>query len=231
MPRATSDSATRWQTDIAEYAVPHSRLRAVAGVLQRIGCKSVTDVGCATGALRSLLPGDVDYHGVDFVDGLQLDEPVAFTAVDLNGSELAPIDIDTEWIVCSGIVEYVRDVPRFLAWLRASTRRPDTRLILTYFNDAHLLRRWWHVRGRETAGHPDWVPLMSRRNLLNRLDAAGFVVEESFDHGRGFGSSLTAEQSRTQPPSVYRADWRSVLFAHQWIFVLAIGAEGSATGG
>lgn len=213
-----SDSATRWQSDIAAYAVPHPRLRAIAGLLAREGATSVTDVGCATGTLHRLLGPGVEYHGIDFVNGL---EPgLRFTEADLNGRELPPVAIDSEWIVCSGVLEYVRDVPRLLTWLRTSSR-PGTRLILSYFNDTHVSLRWRRVRGREVFGHPDWVPLMVRTTLLARLADAGYTIGDAFDLERRFGTSPDIEYTGQVPVLMHRADWRSTLLARQWIFVVS----------
>src|ERR1700684_3777329 len=95
-----SDSAARWAQDVLDYEQPHARTRAVAALLMKENCASVTDIGCARGALRGVLSPAVAYHGVDFVDMLPPRAGDRFTARDLNGSELLPITIDSEWIVC-----------------------------------------------------------------------------------------------------------------------------------
>lgn len=215
----STDSAVRWRTEIANYNSPHTRLRAVAALLARDGCTSVADIGCASGVLRDLLPPHARYHGVDFIAGLEPRPGDSVTVVDLNGVDLPPIELDVQWVVCSGILEYVRDLQRFLEWLRLSNVRPDVQFLLTYFNDTHISVRLRRLRGKEVVGHADWVPLLSRQSLVARLTEADFRVTEEFDFGREIRPS-PPYQHLTEAPRLYRADRRSALLAHQWIFIM-----------
>jgi hypothetical protein len=230
MPSTTisSDSAKRWMRDVADYEQPHARTHAIAALLTRSGCTSVTDIGCARGALRTLLPEGVAYHGVDFVNSLPPRPGDRFTSVDLNASELSPIEIDSEWVVCSGVLEYVRDTPRFLDWLKASATGSSIRLIITYFNETHISLRLRRLRGLEVAGHPDWVPLMARKTLIGRLREAGFEVDEAFDLTRDVRRSPSLEKLDGYRPRLYRGDRRSALLGHQWLILAELAKQHTA---
>lgn len=213
----------RWTNEVDLYAQPHIRLRAIASVLSQYGCQSVTDIGCATGTLRHLLPNGTPYHGIDFVERLDTtSDTVSFTRVDLNKESLPSIPIKSEWIVCSGVLEYVEDVPRVLDWLREGANGDNPRIVLSYFNDSHIRRKCLRVLGRDPGGHEDWAPLVKRNTFLSWLSRAGIDVELVLDMGRSLGGSPSVRESVEQSVRLYQSDCRSSLLAHQWIVVGAL---------
>ena len=73
------------------------------------GCR-VIDVGAGSQVVRSLLPDSCDYVPVDLVP-----RSPDTVVCDLNRDALPELTAD--WLVASGVVEYVFDVHRLIAWV------------------------------------------------------------------------------------------------------------------
>jgi SAM-dependent methyltransferase len=205
-----------WAASAADYDLPHLRLRQVAAVLRGLGARRVVDLGCAGGHLRTLLPG-VEYVGCDFVP---LREPASFPfhQCDFNRQALPAQLHGLEAVVCSGILEYIDDLPGFLRRLHSRVV-PGGHLVATYFNIEHISRVWAALTGAAPAGNPNWRSLRPPREIRRLLEDAGFVIAASIASGhslRAARSARTTVSARfTLPPA---GPW-SRLLAQQFLFV------------
>ena len=67
--------------------------------------------------------------------------PFPFYQCDFN-REALPADLqELEMIICSGLLEYIEDLPKFVGQLR-SRLNVGGHLIATYFNMNHVSRVW-----------------------------------------------------------------------------------------
>ncbi|HKB01843.1 MAG TPA: methyltransferase domain-containing protein [Gemmataceae bacterium] len=84
---ATPGPATDWQQETLFYDKVHPRMVAMARCVRAMPHRSVLDIGCSTGIMRRLLPGDCDYYGCDITDhaGARL-PPGHFRQIDLNAN-------------------------------------------------------------------------------------------------------------------------------------------------
>jgi hypothetical protein len=205
---------------VGQYDVPHLRLRQVATLVGRLKVREVVDIGCGRGHLRQLCPG-VDYVGCDFVRPAR---PVEFPfyGCDFNREEL-PADLQgLEAVVCSGILEYIEDVPRFLAEVRARIS-VDGYLIATYFNMNHISRVLTLLQGKTLPVRPDWRGFHSPSAIAGYLGDAGFMVTDTFATSHGLATSVPVDQTVSAPLRLPRARVWSSLLAHQFIFVAKAG--------
>ena len=204
----------RWEYEIAQYDVDHLRLRQVAMILKSLSVESVFDIGCGHGHLGSLLPG-IAYSGCDMIDGA--DSSFPFARCNVNRDSLPQQIGDSSAVSCSGLLEYVDDLPHFLNELRARMRS-EAWLVATYLNMNHLSRIFAVAVGRTFDVHPGWRGFYSPRSLGHLLNASGFKVETRYATRFGMAepplSDTVSEQLRLPRyvPGGY-------LFAHQVIYV------------
>src|SRR5687767_14721724 len=103
-------AAVNWQDENRRYDRPHPRLREVAKLIRARHARSVLDLGCATAALRRLLPADVAYYGSDVTDDAAAILPAGhFLQADFNRapdlSMFAGLGIEVVHI--GGVLEYL----------------------------------------------------------------------------------------------------------------------------
>ena len=112
----------------------------------------VMDIGCGMMWLEPLLVRGNHYIPVDYV---RRDHRTLL--VDLNTQPLPPAE--AEFAFMSGVLEYVRDVPRLLRQVMARRFR---RILLSYCT----LECWWKMPLRRSL---NWVSHESLEDLLNVL--------------------------------------------------------------
>jgi SAM-dependent methyltransferase len=214
--RAETERQSRWKTEGMTYAVPYRRIRQVARLVNELHPESLLDLGCAQGYLRELCPG-VSYAGVDFVP---LAHPGAFPfwLCDFNREPLPECLQNIELIVCSGILEYVEDVPSFLRQLH-SRLRPNGHLVATYYNMNHVYRIVKLLRGKTYPVHSDWRNFYAPADFAAELEAAGLNVMRKFATSHSFRSPAPLEQTTASRLSLPGARPWSTLLAHQLLFV------------
>jgi colanic acid/amylovoran biosynthesis protein len=205
-----------WTHLTEQYDVPHLRLRQVAELVRQIQPASMVDLGCATGHLRSLCPG-IEYVGCDFVRPAG-PVPFPFYQCDFNQEEL-PADLqELEMIVCSGLLEYIEDLPDLLGQLR-SRLRPHGNLIVTYFNMNHVSRIWALLRGKSFPVRPDWRGLYSPRDVVELISAAGFKIEQTFAMNHALRSALAVNETVVESLMLPRVRPWSRFLSHQFLYV------------
>jgi SAM-dependent methyltransferase len=207
---------SEWTHLTERYDVAHLRLRQVAQLVGQLKPARVVDLGCATGQLRKLCPG-VEYVGCDFVRPAGA-IPFPFYQCDFNHEEL-PADLqELELIVCSGLLEYIEDLPAFLNQLRARLR-PDGKLIVTYFNMNHISRIWALIRGRSFPVRADWRGLYSPRDVARLITAAGFELTQALAMNHSLGTAPGVEKTVRTRLTLPRVRPWSGLLSHQFLYV------------
>ena len=207
---------SEWTHLTGRYDVPHLRLRQVAQLVRQLKPARVVDLGCATGHLRNLCPG-IEYVGCDFVRPAGA-LPFPFYQCNFNQDEL-PADLqELEAIVCSGLLEYIEDLPAFLNQLRARLR-PDGKLIVTYFNMNHISRIWALIRGRSFPVRADWRGLYSPSDVARLITAAGFEITETLAMNHSIGTAPGVEETVGTPLTLPRVRPWSRLLSHQFLYV------------
>jgi hypothetical protein len=207
----------RWNKEGREYSFPHLRLRTVAKLVNDLGPRAYADLGCAGGTLCTLTPG-IKYIGIDFV--VPQEQPgFEFYQCDFNTQPLPVALANVELVTCSGILEYIEDLPRWLAAVRDATR-PGTRFVVTYVNLNHISRTVRLLRGQTFGVHPDWRNLYSPRDLKGVITAAGFETERTFPVGLSVSSPTGIHDMLNRDTKISRNFIGSYLFAHHFAWLL-----------
>jgi polysaccharide pyruvyl transferase WcaK-like protein len=208
--------SSEWPALVTKYDVPHLRLRQVAALVQELRPERLVDLGCATGHLRQLCPG-VEYIGCDFVAPAQ---PVSFPfyRCDFNRQDL-PADLqELELVVCSGLLEYIEDLPAFLKRV-GSRLKSEGVLIATYFNMNHISRIWTLLCGRSFPVRPDWRGLYSPRDVAAIIEHAGFHMVQKVAMNHSFKAPSAVDETTALPLTLPRGRFWSPLLSHQLLFV------------
>ncbi len=212
----TTSQISRWQRDAARYDQPHIRLRQIAAIISQLDAQCILDIGCGRGQLGKLCDTN-RYVGCDLVAPESTGE-FEFHQFDVNATVLPNLTNQSDVVTCSGMLEYVRDLPRFLNWTR-SRLSPGGRLIATYFNFNHFRRCIAHAFRRPMNRHPDWANDLRLSQLLALLRDAEFVIERIIPTHHAFGASPGVESTVHLPTEL--PGWRpwSPLLSHQFIIV------------
>src|SRR5437763_2140168 len=159
----------------------------------------------------------MEYVGCDFVRPAgSLSFP--FYQCNFNQEEL-PADLqELEMIVCSGLLEYIEDLPAFLNQLRARLR-PDGKLIVTYFNMNHISRIWALVRGLSFPVRADWRGLYSPRDVARLITEAGFELTQTLAMNHSIGPAPGVEETVSTRLTLPRVRPWSRLLSHQFLYV------------
>ncbi len=206
--------AARWESEIEQYDSSHLRLRQVAKILTSLSPESVFDIGCGHGHLGTLLQG-IDYIGCDMIDGSGASFP--FISCNVNHDKLPEQIRDVAAVSCSGLLEYVDDLPHFLHELRVRMQE-GAWLVVTYYNMNHFLRIFDLAVGRTFEVHRGWRGFYSVRALGHLLEASGFKLENRYVTRFGMEEPLLSE-TVTEPLRLPRYIPGGYLFAHQVIYV------------
>ena len=207
--------ATRWEAEIEQYDASHLRLRQVAMILKQIAPESVFDIGCGHGYLGTLLE-DIKYKGCDIIDGT--DAPFPFVRCNVN-QDVLPEEIgNADAVSCSGLLEYVDDLPQFLRQLRGRMQA-QAWLVVTYYNMNHLLRIFGLALGRSFGVHRGWRGFYSIRALGNILASSGFKVEKKYVTRYGVERDHPLSDTVAERLRLHRYIPGGYLLAHQVIYV------------
>ena len=116
------------------------RIQFMAGFIKPNS--SVLDMGCGTLALKQYLPTGCRYQGCDVV--LRKETTIV---CDFNKKEFPPAKL-YDYVFCSGVLEYVNDLPAFLKEMR----KYSDSLIMSYVAAKSKSKK--RIRKREGL---DWV--------------------------------------------------------------------------
>ncbi len=220
-PRVWSEPPpnSEWKDLVSEYGVAHLRSRQVAALVKEVAPGEILDLGCATGHLRHLCPG-LAYAGCDFVaPAAAVDFP--FYQCDFNCQSL-PADLrELEAVVCSGLLEYIEDLPAFIAQLR-SRLKPGGHLIATYFNMNHLSRVWALLRGKPFPVRPDWRGFYPPREFKRLIANAGFEIKRCVAMSHSLKAPGAVDDTVSHPLRLPSERWWSAFLAHQILIVARV---------
>lgn len=221
---------SRWTVEVDDYDIAHLRLRQVAALVDSLDAGGhsgdrgvVIDLGCGRGTLRRLLDAARwRYVGCDFV----ATEPATGTGsipfelhrCDFNVDPLPPSLPRADVVVCSGLLEYVADIPALLRQARR-VLTDDGVLVASYVNMSHLLRVADAARGRTMFHHPDWRGFWSPRDVVAQLQAGGFTVMSTYETTRGVRPEPAFSTTVDAPVRLRRAGRLSRWLAHELLFV------------
>jgi len=207
-----------WESEIHAYDTPHGRLRLIARVLQSLNIHSVFDIGCGHGYLGSLV-GSATYSGCDMIDGAKATFP--FFPCNINEDPLPSELAEFDAIVCSGILEYVDDLPLFLKQLfgRMSNR---AWLVATYYNMNHISRVSRLLLGGSFGVHRGWRGFYSPRDVRRLIRDAGFLSTAEYVTRFGLSRDPGLQAVGASAVNLRRYFPGSHLFANQIIYVARV---------
>jgi SAM-dependent methyltransferase len=206
----------RWSKDVANYDLPHHRLRTIARLINDLKPHSLVDLGCAKGTLRNFIDSGI-YAGCDFIEP-QGTNDFRFIRCDFNREKLPNEIKGVEMIVASGLLEYIDDLPAFLSQLNDLLSEKGS-FIATYFNMNHFSRLWKTKMGMQVRIHPDWKGMHSLSELKTMLTENGFRIKTIVPLSHSISASKPASGTLDEEVKIDSFHFYSALFAHQFIFV------------
>lgn len=205
-----------WNRRTSHFSRPHARLRLIRDLIEALPepVSTLLDVGCGGAALQRLLPGHIEYFGVDIASEVitaQRDTS-HFEVADLEEGQDCFAGRQFDVVVCSGVFEYIQRRDRFLEFVRSKTAARG-HLILSFTNRHHY-RDLLGIHRYEDP-HVNFIPIP---DLIRLLDAHGFQVNRY--------TSITAANRR--PPLLARCiRFPLSLFNRLYLFVCSRPASSS----
>jgi len=107
-----STNIERWKNDFKIKKSYTERIKLIAKYIKEN--TTVLDVGCGQKELKDFLPAKCKYTGIDIIKTFNADREVI--KCDLNEKQPKFNNV-FDYITCSGIVEYIEDVEKFIKYL------------------------------------------------------------------------------------------------------------------
>lgn len=215
---SNKEAFDRWEKDVDRYNEPHLRLRIISTIVNALKPQKVVDLGCARGTLKQLLNHDITYTGVDFISPIdEINFP--FYKCDFNSENLPKEIKDSEMVVCSGLIEYIENVPDFVNKIH-NIIKSDGYFVASYFNMKHINRRLQKIKGEKVYFHPDWRGNYSFNKIKTILKKTGFKVIKIYPMGNSFSHSVPVNSTLNDSVVLSEFNLLSPYMAHQFIFVL-----------
>jgi len=157
--------------------ITYPRLLAIATEIKKtkFGNK-VLELGCGLGVLHEILGEEYQYYGCD----------VSYKVVRMhNNPNIVQCDLDFElpfkelkfdYVVCSGVIEYLSDVKKFLLDLNRCYSHESCLFLITISNSANLWDRISMLRGHFPNHASLWKNFFSLKDFLNLLSECQFKV-------------------------------------------------------
>jgi SAM-dependent methyltransferase len=199
---------TYWNARTRDFTQPHARLQLIRRLIDGLprGVRTILDVGCGGAALKDLLPGTLEYFGVDIANSVinAQRDPEHFQVVDLECVHQFFGGRTFDLVVCSGICEYISNWNRFMRLLRRSCPVGGF-LILTFTNHEHYSESI--LRKRLPDPHVNFMSIPQMRASLQK-------------HGFSLLRYTSISVRGTTLPVVGRfLGWPLNLFNRQYLFV------------
>lgn len=170
----SDDPRLAWEKESSHYDVFHRRLRKIVELAEELGGKRMLDIGCSAGTVGAALSAGWTYHGCDVSEAAVRSARRGWLVpADLERGIPAFDEQPYDVVVCSGILEYLKDPAGILRAIR-SRLRPGGSLIVSYFNMRHVSR----VPGKAFR-HPLWVNDYTPAEFRALLVEAGWEIERT----------------------------------------------------
>lgn len=167
-----------WNTETYKYdekkEVTFRRVLAIANEIKKtkLGNK-VLDIGCGLAILQRILGEEYQYYGCDISHEIvQKHNSPHIVECDLDHDPLPFKGIRFNYVVCSGIAEYLSDVRRFLRDTSQQYGHENCLFLITVSNSTHL---WNRIRMLE--GH---FPIDVDRSTVDRSLLINFFSPKDF---------------------------------------------------
>ena len=130
----------RWKSDFNKKIMYTPRIQQMSKYVSTMS--TVLDIGCGQKELKDFIPNNCNYFGIDLFKKDKNDLEIVIS--DLN-KEFPKLQYDYfDFVICSGIIEYILDVDKFIENISKLTDN----LIISYcckedYNDEIRLRNMW----------------------------------------------------------------------------------------
>jgi SAM-dependent methyltransferase len=126
-----------WSQENLNFSEPHYRHQKAAEIVSRLAQgrkRTLLDVGCGPGALRRLLPPNVEYYGID----IAIPDPAPnLIEADLVEAPIRFGDNRFDFVTALGFFEYVGDFESQKLAEIAQILNEDGKFIVSYWNFGH----------------------------------------------------------------------------------------------
>jgi SAM-dependent methyltransferase len=127
-----------WEKENLRYLNPHFRLLRLASIVNKLGAGKecdLLDLGCGPATLAGLLLKNIHYYGIDIA--IHSDAP-NLREFDFVENEISFTDHKFDFIIASGIIEYMGNYQNQKFAEIKSILKPNGYFILSYKNFGHF---------------------------------------------------------------------------------------------
>lgn len=158
MPKIKTDIA-RWKETAKHNPTWIDRNVAISKMI--LPQMAVLDIGAGNMNLKGLIDPSCVYQPMDCID-----EHKEVIVYDFNSNTIPPsFDVQYDFIICSGVLEYISNIPQFLATIK----KWGNEAIISYA----ILDRTPNINQRTESG---WVNHLNETELLAEFSNSSFVV-------------------------------------------------------
>ena len=168
--------------------------------------------------MSQLLNKGITYKGVDFIAPVE-NVDFSFYQCDLNTGDLPQEIKNSEMVICSGLLEYVENIPDFMKKIQEIIKK-DGYLVASYFNMNHINRRLQKIKGQKVYFHDDWRGNYSFSELRSIFKKSGLKLIKVYPMGNSFSHSMPVGDTLKDTVELSKFHFLSPLMAHQFIFIL-----------
>jgi len=202
-----------------EHGCTVSRLMTIANEIKKTGNgNTVLELGCGLAVLKKILGDNFEYFGGDISPSVvQLHDTVNIVECDLDSDFLPFQDKRFDYVVCSGVIEYLTDVKKFLRVIGRSYGHGRCLFLITIVNATQILYRLTMLKGHFPKYEPTYINFYSLKDFRNLLREQGFNVLRYYP--------LDCLPFRPYALSRVICKMSPSLFAGQFLFVCSSGYQ------
>ena len=137
--------------------ISYPRLQMIANVIKKTGVGNrVVDLGCGLALLSKLLGPEYFYCGCDLSHkAVLLHNNEHIVECDLNRGQLPFTNLRFDYVIVSGVLEYMLDPKKFLMDIKEQYGHKKTIFLLTISNTGTLPDRLSRMVRKKS--HPEWL--------------------------------------------------------------------------